>query len=120
MDSNGINPDPEKINKGPSQLHNITELRRFLGTVNKLSKFTPHLANQTKPSCQLLCSRNQWTWNDSQKRAFQELKALLTYSEMLCPYNPLVVSADAPSFGLRAVLRLWHDNALITLKPADS
>ena len=43
------------------------------------------------------------------------MKTILTSSETLCPYNPLlptVVSADASSFGLGAVLRQQHDDAL--------
>ena len=100
VDSNGINPDPEKIKAitNMAKPTNITELRRFLGMLYQLNKFTPHL----------LSSRNQWT-------AFQEVKTILTSSETLCPYNPLlptVVSADASSFGLGAVLRQQHDDAL--------
>ena len=49
--SDGIKPDPRKLQaiqeiKQPS---NVTELRRFLGMINQLSKFSPHLANKTQP-----------------------------------------------------------------------
>ena len=51
IDGTGIKPDPAKvlaIQKMPTP-KNISELRRFLGLVNHLSKFTPCLADKTKP-----------------------------------------------------------------------
>ena len=50
VDSDGIKPDPRKLQaiqemKPPS---NVTELRRFFGMINQLSKFSPHLANNTQ------------------------------------------------------------------------
>ena len=35
---------------------NVTEIRRFLGMVNQLSKFSPHLADETKLLRELLSS----------------------------------------------------------------
>ena len=51
VDQNGICPDSEKVAaiqnvKSPS---NVGDVRRFLGMVNHLSKFTPNLAERTKP-----------------------------------------------------------------------
>ena len=63
-----------------------------------------------KPLCELLSSRNQWTWNDNHKTAFQDIKTALTFSETLWTYNPsleTVVSA-----GLGAVLWQRHDDVL--------
>ena len=68
-----------------------------------------------KPLCELLSSCNQWIWSDSHKPAFQDVKKALTSSQILCTYNPLlptVVSADASSFALGAVLRLRHESVL--------
>ena len=68
-----------------------------------------------KPLCKLLSSCNQWVWSDSHKPAFQDVKKALTSSQILCTYNPLlptVVSADASSFGLGAVLQQRHDSVL--------
>ena len=72
VDGSGARPDPEKIKtiqqmKPPT---NISEVRRFLGMVNQLSKFCPNLAEQTKPLCDLLSTKNAWLWGPSQAKAF--------------------------------------------------
>ena len=51
IDENGIHPDPDKISaivemQPPTS---VTELRRFLGVVNQLGKFSPKLAELTQP-----------------------------------------------------------------------
>ena len=51
VNSEGIQPDQNKIRaicdmKPPS---NLTELHRFLGMINQLSKFSPHLTDKTQP-----------------------------------------------------------------------
>ena len=50
IDSSGIRPDPGKVNAIQTTLTqtNMTELCRFLGMLNQLSKFAPNLADKTK------------------------------------------------------------------------
>ena len=110
VDEQGTKPDPDKIVAINIMLQptNITELRRFLGMVNQLNKFSSNLADHIKPLHDLLSSRNQWMWGESQDKAFQEVKAALISSQTLCAFNPTletIVSADASSFRLGAVLR---------------
>ena len=108
-DSSGIRPDPRKVKAiqtmpTPS---NITELRRFLGMVNQLNKFTPNLADKTKPLRDLLVKNNQWVWGEAQQTSFEEVKHILTSTPVLALFNPraeTVLSADASSYGLDAVL----------------
>jgi len=45
IDHNGITPDPEKIQAicEMNELNSLSDIRRFLGMCNQLSKFSPEL-----------------------------------------------------------------------------
>ena len=108
VDGNGIHPDPGKVTavKQMNAPTNITELRRFLGMVNQLAKFTPQLSEATKPLRELLSSKNQ-LWSDSQKQAFETVRDMVSSDSILALFDPhrsTRVSADASSYGLGAVL----------------
>ena len=72
VDQNGIKPDPEKVNAIACMAEptNVSEIRRVLGMVNQHSKFSPKLAELTKPLRDLLSKKNQWMWGQKQKDAF--------------------------------------------------
>ena len=71
VDVSGVRPDPEKV----AAIQNfpkptcVGDIRRFLGMVNQLNKFTPNLADKTKPLNNLLVKKNQWVWGDVQQKA---------------------------------------------------
>ena len=65
----------------------VSGTRRFLGMINQLGKFTPHLAEITKPMRDLLSKRNDWTWGHAQQRCFVQLKESVTSASVLAPYK---------------------------------
>ena len=109
IDEKGIRADPSKV-KGivnfpePS---NVTELQRFLGMINQLSKFTPELASLSEPLRQLLKKNTVWIWGDPQQKSFETIKSRLCSTPALAHYNPertTIIAADASNAGLGAVL----------------
>ena len=80
IDEVGIHPDPNKVQaildiKAPT---NVVELRRFLGMVTYLSKFSPNLSQKIKPLKGLLSTKNEWLWDKGQQDAFTQLKEELS------------------------------------------
>lgn len=109
IDASGIHPDREKIRAilDMPEPVDVSGVRRFLGMVNQLGKFTPHLAEITKPMRDLLCKKNDWTWGHDQQRCFKQLKESITSTPILALFDAkqeTTLSADASSHGLGAVL----------------
>ena len=91
IDETGIRADPQKTSairdmKPPT---NISELRRFMGMVNQLGKFSSHLAELTQPLRELLSKRNAWLWGPTQDQAFAQVKDELSKPTILTLYDPL-------------------------------
>ena len=60
----GLNPDPRKIEAivAMPEPEDATALKRFLGIVNYLSKFIPHLSEMTEPLRRLQDKDVEWQW----------------------------------------------------------
>ena len=72
----GISPDPVKIGaitemRPPTCLQ---ELKSFLGMINYLHKFSPRLAELSKPLQDLNKKHGEWYWDIDQQNSFQALK----------------------------------------------
>ncbi|UYV78845.1 K02A2.6-like [Cordylochernes scorpioides] len=117
LDEDGILPDPAKIEAvakmpAPTDVHGV---RRFLGMVNHLGRFVENLSEIVAPLNQLLVKGQDFVWDCSQERAFRKLKELLTTQPILAAYDvrkPTMVSSDASSYGLGAVLKQEGKNGI--------
>ena len=97
---------------------NVSKTRCFLRMLNQLNKFSPHLAERTKPIRDLLSNKKQWYWGSNQEKAFLELKESLCTEKCLALFEPnrqTIVSADTSAYGLGAMLRQKQPNG--SLRP---
>ena len=121
VDESGVSADPDKtaaVMRMPSP-KSITELRRFLGMVNQLGKFSSSLSELTYPLRQLLSTKHTWTWDPTLEAAFSRVKAALSEPTVLALYSLTAetkISADASSHGLGAFL-LQRESSSSLWKP---
>ena len=116
IDKHGISPDPNKtaaiLEMTPPS--SVTELRRFMGMVNQMSKFSLNIAHISKPLRELLSSKTSWIWTNTQEEAFTKLKKEISSPRVLALYDveaKTKVSADASAYGIGAVLMQQQQGA---------
>ena len=99
LNKDGVSPDPQKTAAivKMEKPKTLTELRRFMGMVNQLGKFTSTIAEISQPLRELLSSKKAWLWGPPQDEAFERTKKELTRPTILALYSPdgsLKVSAN--------------------------
>ncbi|MES9881311.1 MAG: RNase H-like domain-containing protein [Sedimenticola sp.] len=116
VSANGVKPDPLKV-KAITEFQKPTckkEIQQLLGMVNYLSRYIPDVSSVTAPLRQILEDKFDFTWEEPQETAFNQLKGLLSKEPVLKFYDPdreLKISADASQTGIGAVLLQKYDDA---------
>ncbi len=105
----GLQPAEEKVRaiRSAPTPGNVSQLKSFLGLLNFYSRFLPNLPTTLAPLHHLLQKKSSWIWGAEQQQSFEKAKTLLTSSSLLVHYNPqreLLLSCDASSYGVGAVL----------------
>ena len=72
----GVRADPEKTSaiRDMETPQSVSDLRRFLGMVNQLGKFSPQISELTQPLRELLSTKRAWLWGPEQKQALGRVK----------------------------------------------
>ena len=109
ISQNRVEIDPAKINaiqKFPVP-ENVSKLRSFLGIVNFVAKFVPELSDTLAPLHNLLKKDVQWSWSESQNKAFLKIKDLIckfTSLNVFDPKKPITIQNDSSEYAIGSVL----------------
>ena len=115
LTSTGLKPDPEKVRAvqempvpdGRTSAEKVKAVQRFLGFVNYLAKFVPHLADECEPLRRLTDKDADWVWEKYHQDAFNRLKQLVADYPVLRNYDvnlPVIIQCDSRKTGLGAAL----------------
>lgn len=86
---------------------NVSQLRRFLGTVNSFRDFLPSLSNFTA-DLDKLTGKAPWHWESNHRHCFQQIKSLLRRAISLSTHTPGVMQqliVDASDKGIGVILK---------------
>ena len=105
----GLSPDPKKIAavKQMELPQDIETMRSFLGLVNYLNRFSPHLAELSEPLRQICRQNVEFELTEPVHVAFSRTKEEISKNITLPYFNPnssITLQTDASKKGLGAVL----------------
>ena len=97
----------------------MSELQRFLGSLNYYRSYIPRLAQVAEPLYQLTRKLTLWSWSEECRRAFHELRTKLVQEPVSLAFpqwEEFYIEADASSQGIATVL-FQVDGTFGILKP---
>ena len=105
----GLSPDPKKIAavKRMNLPRDVERMRSFLGLVNYLNRFSPHLAELSEPLREIYRQDMEFELNESVHVAFSRTKEEISKNVTLPYFNPrsaTTLQTDASKKGLGAVI----------------
>ena len=85
----GLSADPQKVRKifDFPEPQDKKQLQAFIGIVNYLSKFLPHLASVAACQTDLQGTTRTWRWTETHKEAFHQCKDLINSGLVIKPWN---------------------------------
>lgn len=95
---------------------NVSQFKSFLGLVNYYSKFLTDLSTILAPLYKLMQKETEWK---GAKKAFEDMKDLLTSDCLLVHFNPdqkLVLVCDASPYGVGADTHPFESNQAMEIK----
>ena len=109
ISAHGMKPDPEKVEamRNMPAPENKDDVRRFLGSVQYLAKFLPHLAEVEEPLRHLTKQDIAFHWDKPQEEAFHRIKELCSTAPILAYYDvkkDVTIQCDASKNAIGAVL----------------
>ncbi|RXN33781.1 Integrase core domain [Labeo rohita] len=90
-----------------------SQLRSFTGLLSWYNKFIPNFATVIEPLRACIRQGSDFVWSEEAQQCFDVVKNVLVQSRMLSLFNPMlptVVSTDASSYGLGAVLAQIYED----------
>ena len=109
LSAHGIRPDPAKVQAilEMERPRYVEGVRRVLGMVNYLARYTPNLSDLCEQIRQLTRPDIHWDWTFWQEQPLQQIKGAIIVAPVLRYFHPAettVLQCDASSTGLDAVL----------------
>ena len=86
---------------------NKKEVQSFIGMINYLTKFSPHLTELSEPIRELIKEKVPFNWGPEHQESFDVLKKELVRAPVLAYFNPrkeTILQTDASTKGLGACL----------------
>lgn len=109
IQESGISPCEDKLQaiKNTPNPNNVMQVKSYLGLLNYYGQFIPMLSSKLKPLYDLCKKEVPFVWSEECEKSFKESKELLVSDKILVHYDPnlpLIVTCDASSYGVGAVL----------------